>query len=144
MWIKEVEMVESVDDLKTSQSIGGHRCEDCVCPEKDHTELLQKAEQSRGAKRPKMEDRLLRGKQFAFMIYEYFQVTGAHEAVLDYSDPFSFTLHGNGIQDFETKGRLSCSRSVRFPMMALWKVCVRCEYGILITQNSIRNARTIH
>ena len=25
LWIKEVEMVESVDDLKTSQSIGGHR-----------------------------------------------------------------------------------------------------------------------
>ena len=25
LWIKEVEMVESVDDLETSQSIGGHR-----------------------------------------------------------------------------------------------------------------------
>ena len=25
LWIKEVEMVESVDDPKTSQSIGGHR-----------------------------------------------------------------------------------------------------------------------
>ena len=25
LWIKEVEMVESMDDLKTSQSIGGHR-----------------------------------------------------------------------------------------------------------------------
>ena len=34
---------------------------------------------------------------------EYFRVTGAHEAVLDYSDLFSFTLHGDDIQDFDTR-----------------------------------------
>ena len=28
----------------------------------------------------------------AFMIYEYFRVTGAHEAVFDCSDPFSISL----------------------------------------------------
>ena len=53
LWIKEVEMVESVDDLKTSQSIEGHRfpnfemldAQDCVCFEKDHHEpLLQKGD----------------------------------------------------------------------------------------------------
>ena len=30
------------------------------------------------------EDRFLRGRQIAFLICEYFQVTGAHDAVLDY------------------------------------------------------------
>ena len=35
-----------------------------------------------------MEDRFLRGRQIAFMIHEYFRVTGAHEAVLDYSSSY--------------------------------------------------------
>ena len=50
-----------------------------------------------------MEDRFFRGRQVAFMIYEYFRVTGAREAVLDYSDLFSITLHGDDIQDFDTR-----------------------------------------
>ena len=49
-----------------------------------------------------MEDRFLRGRQIAFMIYEYFRVTGAQEAVLDYSDLFRITLHGDDVQDFDT------------------------------------------
>ena len=32
------------------------------------------------------EDRFLRGRQIAFMIYDYFRVTGAHDTVLDYAD----------------------------------------------------------
>ena len=32
-----------------------------------------------------MRDRFLRGRQVAYMIYEYFRVIGAHEAVLDFS-----------------------------------------------------------
>ena len=37
------------------------------------------------------------------MIYEYFRVTGAQEAVLDYSDLFRITLHGDDVQDFDTR-----------------------------------------
>ena len=37
------------------------------------------------------------------MIYEYFRVTGAHEAVLDDTDLFSVTLEGDDIQDFDTR-----------------------------------------
>ena len=37
------------------------------------------------------------------MIYEYCRVTGAHEAVLDYSHLFRVTLHGDDIQNFETR-----------------------------------------
>ena len=39
-----------------------------------------------------LEDRFLRGRQVAIMIYEYFRVTGAHEAVLDHSI-FRISLH---------------------------------------------------
>ena len=31
------------------------------------------------------EDRFFRGRQIAFMIYDYFRVTGAHDTVLDYA-----------------------------------------------------------
>ena len=37
------------------------------------------------------------------MIHENFRVTGAHEAVLDYSDLFLITLDGDDFQDFDTR-----------------------------------------
>ena len=49
------------------------------------------------------EDRFLRGRQIAFMIYDYFRVTGAHDAALDYADLFPVTLHDDNIQEFDTK-----------------------------------------
>ena len=32
------------------------------------------------------EDRFLRGRQIAYMIYDYFRFTGAHDTILDYAD----------------------------------------------------------
>ena len=49
------------------------------------------------------EDLFLRGRQIAFMIYDYFRVTGAHGAVLDYADLFSVTLHDDNVQEFDTR-----------------------------------------
>ena len=49
------------------------------------------------------EDRFLRGGQIAHVIYDYFQVTGAHDTVLDYADFFSVTLHDDNIQEFDTR-----------------------------------------
>ena len=46
------------------------------------------------------EDRCLRGRQIAFMIYDYFRVTGAHDTVLDYADLFSVS---DDIQEFDTR-----------------------------------------
>ena len=49
------------------------------------------------------EDRFLRGRQIAYLIYDYFRVTGAHDTVLDYADLFSVTLHDDNIQEFDTR-----------------------------------------
>ena len=49
------------------------------------------------------EDRYLRGRQIAFMIYDYFRVTGAHDALLDYADLFSVILHHDNIQELDTR-----------------------------------------
>ena len=53
--------------------------------------------------RAQKEDRLLRGRQIAFMIYDYFRVTGAHDTVLDCADLFSVTFCDDNIQEFDTK-----------------------------------------
>ena len=49
------------------------------------------------------EDRFLRRRQIAYMIYDYFRVTGAHDTVLDYADLFTTTLRGDDVQEFDTK-----------------------------------------
>ena len=54
-------------------------------------------------KKVQKEDRFLRGRQIAFMIYDYFRVTGAHDTVFDCADSFSVALHDDNIQEFETR-----------------------------------------
>ena len=39
----------------------------------------------------------------AYMIYDFFRVTGAHDTVLDYADVFSSTLRTDDVQEFDTR-----------------------------------------
>ena len=58
---------------------------------------------SRQEQKAQEEDQFLRGSQIAFMIYDYFPVTGAHNTVLDCADLFSVTLHDDNSQEFDTR-----------------------------------------
>ena len=49
------------------------------------------------------EDRFPRRRQIAFMIYNYFRVTGAHDTAPDHAELFSVTLHDDDIQEFDTR-----------------------------------------
>ena len=49
------------------------------------------------------EDRFLRKRQIAFMIYDNFRVSGANDTVLDYADLFSAALHDDNIPEFNTR-----------------------------------------
>ena len=49
------------------------------------------------------EDRFRRGRQIAYLVYDYFRVTGAHDTVLDYADLFSATLPVDNVQEFDTR-----------------------------------------
>ena len=49
------------------------------------------------------EDRFLSGRQIAFMIHDYFRITGAHDTDLDYADLFTITLRNDDIQEFDTR-----------------------------------------
>ena len=49
------------------------------------------------------QDRFLRGRQIAFLIYEYFRVTGANDSVENYADLFTIGLRNDDVQEFDSK-----------------------------------------
>ena len=49
------------------------------------------------------EDRFLRGRQIAYLIYEYFRVTGANDSVENYADLFTIFLRNDDVQEFDSK-----------------------------------------
>ena len=106
-WIKDVEMVESVDDLKSSRSIQGHT-------HFPNSEMLDariaiirnscfKKKVSLEEQKAQKEDRFLRGRQIAYMIYDNFRVNDAHDTVLDYADLFTLTLRNDDVQELDTR-----------------------------------------
>ena len=111
LWIKEVEKVESVDDLKSSRSIRGTQTPDFeVLDAKIASALNRIFQNSRFKKKVSLEeqkaqkqDRFLRGRQIAYLIYEYFRVTGANDSVEIYADLFTIVLRNDDIQEFDSK-----------------------------------------
>ena len=49
------------------------------------------------------QDRFLRGRQIAHLIYDYFRVTGTHSSVENYTDLFTIVLRNDDIQEFDSK-----------------------------------------
>ena len=112
-WIKEVEIAKSIGDLMTSQSTTGRR----DFPDYDmlgpmiasvlkglldkhvHFRKRVSVEEQRAQKY----DRLFRGRQLAYMIYEHFLATGAYKAVQGLSDLLSKRLQNDDVQDFDVR-----------------------------------------
>ena len=123
-------MVDSVDELKSSRSIAGKFFQFFEMLDARIASALNKIIQNSQFKKKvsleemkaQKEDRFLRRRQIAFMIYEYFRVTGAHDTVLDYTDSFSVTLHDDNIQEFDTRWD-EVPPCQKYPPMVSWKVC---------------------
>ena len=49
------------------------------------------------------EDRFLRGRQIAYLIYDHFRVTGIEDSVENYTDLFTIALRNDDIQEFDSK-----------------------------------------
>ena len=49
------------------------------------------------------EDRFLQGRRIAYLIYEYFQVTGVNDSVENYADLFTVVLRNDDIQEINSK-----------------------------------------
>ena len=71
------------------------------------------------------EDRFLRGRQIAYLIYEYFRVTGANDSVENYADLFTSGLRNDDIQEFRFKvGHMTQIPSVDI-LESLYKLRIR-------------------
>ena len=110
-WIKEVEMVDSVDDLKSSSSVRGIQMPNFEVLDARIASALNRIIHNSHFKRrisleeqkAQKEDRFLRGRQIAYLIYEYFRVTGANDSVENYADLFTIGLRNDDIQEFDSK-----------------------------------------
>ena len=49
------------------------------------------------------EDHVFRGRQIAYLIYEYFLVTGANDSVENYADLLTVVLRNDDFQEFHSK-----------------------------------------
>ena len=109
--IKEVEMVDSLEELKSSRSVSGKNFPNFEMLDAKIASALNKIIQNSHFKKEvsleeqkaQKQDRFQRGRQIAFMIHDNFWVTGIHDPVLDYADLFSVTRHDDDVQEFDTR-----------------------------------------
>ena len=110
-WIKEVELVDSVDELKSSSSVRGISMPNFEVLDARIASALNKIIQISKFKRKislekqeaQREDRFLRGRQIAYLIYDQFRVTGTHDSVENYTDLFTILLRNDDVQEFDSK-----------------------------------------
>ena len=110
-WIKEVELVDSVDELRSSSSIRGISMPNFEVLDARIASALNKIIHNSHFKRKisleeqkaQKEDHFLRGRQIAYLIYEQFRVTGTDDSVENYTDLFTIVLRNDDIQEFDSK-----------------------------------------
>ena len=110
-WIKEVELVDSVDELRSSSSTRGISMPDFeVLDARIASALNRIIHNSHFKSRISLEEqkaqkqyRFLRGRQIVYLIYDYFRVTGIHDSVENYADLFTFSLRNDDIQEFDSR-----------------------------------------
>ncbi len=97
-WIKEVELADSVDELRSSSSIRSIPMPDFEVLDARIASALNKIIHNSHFKRKisleeqkaQKEDRFLRGRQIAYLIYEQFRVTGTDSSVETYTGPIHY------------------------------------------------------
>ena len=110
-WIKEVELVDSVDELRTSSSIRGISMPNFEVLDARIASALNKIIHNSHCKRrisleeqkAQKQDSLLCGRQIAYLIHDYFRVTGIHDSVENYADLFIISLRNDDIQELDSK-----------------------------------------
>ena len=100
-WIKEVELVESVDEFRTSSSTRGISMPNFEVLETRIASALNKIiHNSHFKRRISLEEqkgqkqyRFLRGRQIAYLIYDYFRVTGSHDSVENFLPTYPLPVY---------------------------------------------------
>ena len=103
LWIKEVEIVDSLEDLENFPNFEMLDARIPSALNKIMPNPFFKKKISLEKQKAQKEDRFRRGRQIAYMIYDYFWVIGAYDTVLDCGDLFSITLRNDNVQEFDSR-----------------------------------------
>ena len=137
-WIKEVELVDSVDESRSSSSNRGISMPNFEELDARIASALNKIIHNSHFKRKisleeqkaQKQDRFLRGRQIAYLIYDYFWVTGSHDSVENFTDLFTIrvpspTLSRHRTRTLMTWHSASCSQrhTEDKPITANQKAC---------------------
>ena len=106
-----MELVDSVDDLKSSCSVRGFQLPNfAVLDAKIASALNRIIHNTRFKRKVSLEEqkaqkeyRFLRGRQIAYLIYDYFRVTGANGSVENFAEQFTVVLRSDDNQKFDSK-----------------------------------------
>ena len=104
-------MVDSVDDLRSSSSFWGISMPNFEVLEARIASAMNKIIHNSHFKRrisleeqkAQKQDRFLRGRQIAYLIYDYFRVTGVPDSVENYADLLTISLRNDDFQEFDSK-----------------------------------------
>ena len=102
-WIKEVELVDSVGELRSSSSTRGISMPNFEVLDARIASALNKIIHNSQFKRrtsleeqkAQKEDRFLHDRQIAYLIYNHFRVIGTHDSVENYTDLFTIVLRND-------------------------------------------------
>ena len=106
-----MELVDAVGELRSSSSTRGISMPNFEVLDARIASALNKIIHSSHFRRrisleehqAQKQDSFLRGRQIAYLIYEYFRVTGAHDSVENYADLFTISVRNDDIQEFDSK-----------------------------------------
>ena len=91
--------------------------------------IIPKRKISLEEQKAQKEDRFLRGRQIAYLIYEQFRVTGTDDSVENYTDLFTIVLRNDDIQEFDSKWDGILSTMTKIPhddiLEGLYKLRIR-------------------
>ena len=111
-WINEIEAAKSLDDLITPKSITGQDFPDYEELDLMTASALKRCydKQTHFRKKSSVEDqraqkdiRFFRGRQIAYLIYEYFLPKGSYDEIQGSSGLFSIELKNDDTQDFDLR-----------------------------------------
>ena len=150
LWIKEVEMVDSVDDLMSSSSIRGIQMLNFEVLDAKIasalTRIIQKTQFKRKVnleeQKAQKQDRFLRGRQIACLIHEYFRVTGANDSVENYADLFTIGLRNDVFRNSIQSGTEFYCQWRKSHLMISWEDCTIKNTRVWETQDRIGIVRS--
>ena len=106
-WITEVELVDSVDELRSSSPTRGISIPNFEVLDARIASTLNKIiHNSQFKRRISLEERPRSRTVFfaaAYLIYDHFRVTGSHDSVENYTDLFTIGLRNDDSQEFDSK-----------------------------------------